>query len=136
MTWSRARRLRYYKDYQQNLRRQAIKLLGGKCRRCGSLGPLENALELHHVVREPDSARSSYQAVREALQHPERFMLLCRVHHLDTHVRLLETTGSMDPNSGMDRKAVLSLMGRGGGLNLARARGQRQDALRRHWAGS
>src|ERR1017187_3065835 len=99
----------YYRAYIGNLRAQAIKLLGGSCRRCGTKGTPENWLELHHVIHAPDSATNGYWRIKEALTHPERFLLLCRTHHLDTHVREMKRSGNADPESGMDVKAMLSL---------------------------
>jgi len=59
-------------------------------------------------------------------------MLLCRRHHLDTHVRMLRPYGTMDPSEAMDIKAAMSIK-----ANLIRVNGWavRGDSLRRHWPG-
>ena len=69
-----------------NVRDQAILNLGGKCNRCGST----KILHLHHIVRLPLSVRWNekneyWKRAKEALEHPERFELLCQECHLKHH---------------------------------------------------
>jgi 5-methylcytosine-specific restriction endonuclease McrA len=129
---SKAERAEYYKNWIGKLRQNAISLLGGVCKRCGTRGSENNPLEFHHVVKEPNSGRQTYYIIKEALAHPDRFMLLCRRHHLDTHVRMLRQYGTMDPSEAMDIKAAMSIK-----ANLIRVNGwgPRGDSLKRHWPG-
>lgn len=115
-----------------DIRGRAITRLGGACWRCGSRGGEFNQLEFHHVVKMPDSGRQTYYIIKEVLAYPERFMLLCRVHHLDTHVRMLRQYGTMDPTQAMDIRAAMSIK-----ANLIKVygRGVRGDSLKRHWPG-
>ena len=69
-----------------NVREQAILNLGGVCRSCFS----KDDLQLNHVAYLPLSVRgyvkSDYwKRAREALEHPERFELLCKRCHLGHH---------------------------------------------------
>jgi 5-methylcytosine-specific restriction endonuclease McrA len=128
----RRERRDYYKKWMADLRGQAIASLGGKCRRCGTSGGESNPLEFHHVVKEPNSGRQTYYIIKEVFAHPERFMLLCRRHHLDTHVRMLRQYGTMDPTQAMDIKAAMSIKAN---MIKVRGRGARGDSLRRHWPG-
>jgi 5-methylcytosine-specific restriction endonuclease McrA len=129
---TKAEKSEYYRRWVGKLRSEAQALLGGRCKRCGSQGSENNPLEFHHVVKAPDSGRQTYYIIKEALAHPERFMLLCRRHHLDTHVRMLKQYGTMDPSEAMDIKAAMSIK-----ANLIRVHGNgaRGDSLKRHWPG-
>jgi len=69
-----------------NVREQAITNLGGFCRSCFS----KDDLQLHHIAYLPLSTRNSeksdyWKRAREALEHPERFELLCKRCHLGHH---------------------------------------------------
>lgn len=132
MTKKKRERGEYYKRWMGDLRQSALDELGGSCRRCGSKGGEFNRLEFHHVVKELDSGRQTYYIIKEVLGHPERFMLLCRRHHLDTHVRMLRQYGTMDPARAMDIKAAMSIK-----ANMIKVKGfgARGDSLLRHWPG-
>ena len=69
-----------------DVREHAILNLGGKCKECGST----KILHLHHIAYLPLSTRwnekSDYRKrAKEALEHPERFELLCQECHLKHH---------------------------------------------------
>jgi len=82
--------------------------------------------------QEPNSGRRTYYFLQEVLKHPERFMLLCKRHHLDTLVKMLRQYGTMDPAKAMDIKAAMSIK-----ADLIRTKGfgVRGDSLLRHWPG-
>ncbi len=88
-------------ELQKRMRFQAIQLLGGKCMRCGSTA----SLEFHHRVSE--QSKNSYQRLKDVLANPQKFLLLCRVHHLDTHTRQLKMAGGrINPDDFMEVKAA------------------------------
>ncbi len=67
-------------------RKQALENLGGKCVKCGS----KEKLHLHHIKYAKDSVRwndksDDVKRVKEALEHPERFELLCAFCHTEHH---------------------------------------------------
>ena len=69
-----------------NIREQAISNLGGVCKSCFT----KDDLQLHHVAYLPLSVRyndkSEYsKRAKEALEHPERFELLCKKCHAAHH---------------------------------------------------
>lgn len=69
-----------------NIRQRAILKLGGKCQSCGK----EDNLHLHHVKYAEDSPRwdesgEYWKRAKEALEHPERFELLCKSCHNKLH---------------------------------------------------
>jgi len=69
-----------------NIREKALLNLGGKCKECGSA----EKLHLHHIVRLPLSVlwneKNEYnKRAKEALEHPERFNLLCQNCHMKHH---------------------------------------------------
>ena len=70
-------------------RKQALQNLGGKCVKCGS----KDKLHLHHIKYAKDSVRwndksDDVKRVKEALEHPERFELLCVTCHGNYHYDL------------------------------------------------
>jgi len=69
-----------------NKRDQALQKLGGKCVKCGT----KSKLHLHHVKYGKDSVtwrdkNESNNRIKEALEHPERFELLCAYCHAIHH---------------------------------------------------
>jgi len=69
-----------------NKREQALQKLGGKCVKCGT----EHKLHLHHVKYAKDSVdwrdkNESNNRIKEALEHPERFELVCAFCHAEHH---------------------------------------------------
>ena len=69
-----------------NNREEVLQNLGGKCVKCGA----KLRLHLHHIKYEKDSVRwndksDDSKRVKEALEHPERFELLCVTCHEDYH---------------------------------------------------
>ncbi len=71
-----------------NVREKAILGLGGVCRSCFT----KDNLQLHHVAYLPLSTRNNeksdyWKRAREALEHPERFQLLCKRCHEAHHHR-------------------------------------------------
>ena len=69
-----------------NKREQALQKLGGKCVKCGT----EHKLHLHHVKYAKDSVdwidkNDSNKRIKEALEYPERFELLCAFCHAEHH---------------------------------------------------
>jgi len=71
-----------------NIRDQAILNLGGMCKSCFS----KDDLQLHHIAYLPLSVRYTeksdyWKRAREALEHPERFELLCKKCHAAHHHR-------------------------------------------------
>lgn len=71
-----------------NIREQAISNLGGMCKSCFS----KDNLQLHHIAYLPLSTRNNeksdyWKRAREALEHPERFQLLCKRCHEAHHHR-------------------------------------------------
>jgi len=69
-----------------NVRDRAIANLGGVCRSCFT----KDNLQLHHVAYLPLSTRNNeksdyWKRAREALEHPERFQLLCKRCHEARH---------------------------------------------------
>ena len=67
-------RARKYKS-QRKKKREARRLLGGKCFVCGT----NRQLEFHHIKYARSSKTSLHH--NEVLKHPERFILLCRKCH-------------------------------------------------------
>jgi len=68
------------------IRDKAIQNLGGKCTDCGAT----EYLHLHHITYAKDSVRASDKSddsrrAKEAFEHPERFMLLCKTCHMKLH---------------------------------------------------
>ena len=87
----------YMREYIQKLRIKAFKKLGTFCWACYST----DKLHLHHDYYTKDSAMSSKSGghsekrYREAIIHPERFMVLCsschhRFHQLEQADKYLE----------------------------------------------
>jgi len=73
-------------DARRNKRDQALQSLGGKCVNCST----KNRLHLHHVKYAKDSVRwddknDDVKRVKEALEHPKRFKLLCVTCHGNYH---------------------------------------------------
>jgi len=70
-------------------RKQVLQNLGGKCVKCGSI----DKLHLHHIKYAKDSVKwddksEDSKRVQEALDHPERFELLCTHCHGHYHREL------------------------------------------------
>ena len=68
------------------VREKAISKLGGKCKKCSST---EN-LQLHHTTYAKDSTEwwesgEYWKRAKVALEHPERFELLCQNCHNKLH---------------------------------------------------
>lgn len=76
----------------------------------------EGSLELDHLVYETDSVKASHGNLRvvEALEHPERFRLLCKNHHLREHVIRLKEKGLPigSPPIGKDHQANEAILSR------------------------
>jgi len=69
-----------------NTREQAVENLGGKCVKCESV----KHLQLHHISYAKDSVSwwesgEYLKRAKEALEHPERFELLCKNCHNKQH---------------------------------------------------
>jgi len=67
-------------------RKQVLKNRGGKCVKCGST----EKLHLHHVKYAKGSVnwrdKNEYNnRIKEALEHPDRFELLCAFCHTEHH---------------------------------------------------
>lgn len=75
--------------------------------RCGTLGSPSNWLEFHHIL--PEKNVNSYQRSRDVVAHREKYLLLCRTHHLETHARQIKASGRINPDSFMDLKAGRTL---------------------------
>jgi hypothetical protein len=67
--------------YQARLRERVRELLGDRCQECDS--PEE--VELAHVARTrvQGRGRGTYRRLRDVLEHPEAYKLLCRPCHMD-----------------------------------------------------
>jgi len=117
MPWNdKAKRRAYHRQYIRSLRERALKLLGGRCVRCRS----GEDLELHHRWYSPESAvdNQQYRRIREALENPDQFDLLCRNCHLSAHKEQVERTGRVDPRVHMDLLALSALARQNRGRNL------------------
>ena len=89
-----------------NIRQRAILKLGGKCQNCGK----EDTLQLHHVKYAEDSPRWNesgeyWKRAKEALEHPERFELLCK----NCHNKLHENDPGAQSFANMSTEAKLAL---------------------------
>ena len=67
-------------------RKQVLQNLGGKCVKCGST----EKIHLHHIKYAKGSVnwkdKNEYNnRIKEALEHPERFELLCAFCHAEHH---------------------------------------------------
>ncbi len=68
--------------YENKLKRQAVKLFGNKCQKCG-YGAYIECLEFHHR----DAAeKQSRDFIRIVLKYPEKFKMLCNRCHRELHV--------------------------------------------------
>ena len=83
----------YYKKTQE-LKSKITKIFGSNCELCKS----DKNLQLHHVIYGPDSIRpkshnengsQSLKRKQEAVDHPERFLLICLSCHNKIEPRAL-----------------------------------------------
>jgi len=123
---SRAKEREYQRRYYEGLKARAVTTLGGKCRRCGTTGTEENWLEFHYLPGH-DPATHAYTRFRMVLANPSPWLLLCRKHHLDTHIRQIKKTRRADPTSGMDIRAAMSLKAH------STAKRERLSSIQRHF---
>lgn len=77
----------YHRNYWRLIREEATAALGGRCQRCGYVGP---ALQIDHVdgdghlVKCPGGKRYVYAALRDVLNgEREKYQLLCANCHVD-----------------------------------------------------
>ena len=99
------RRKRYLK-----FRNSVLALLGNKCVNCGTV----ERLQLHHKYYAQDSIRPkssepgyhSKQRNLEALNHPERFMLLCLSCHNHIEPRRTKNSSSSNNSCNKDKWSV------------------------------
>lgn len=68
-------------------RNELIQQFGGKCQICG----YAKRVEFHHRIYAEDSASgtgrsSTVRSTKEAIKHPERFILLCHSCHRTIHI--------------------------------------------------
>jgi len=84
----------YYKQTQE-LKLKITKVFGSNCQLCKS----NKNLQLHHVIYGPDSIRPkshnengsrSLKRKQEAVNHPERFLLICLSCHNKIEPRALK----------------------------------------------
>lgn len=74
----------FRKRYSVNTLRYQMKLfslLGGKCVDCDE----RIALQVHHIRYLPGEILGSHVSFKKAMEDPSRFMLLCRIHHMEFH---------------------------------------------------
>ena len=102
-------RARKYKA-QRKKKREARRLLGGKCFVCGT----NRRLEFHHI-KYTRSSKQNWNEV-EVLKHPERFRLLCHKCHNVVTYGLLDTKRTklvfkkMGEERGFDNNTVKKII--------------------------
>jgi hypothetical protein len=105
---------KYLHDYRQKARFEAIQLLGGGCKVCGTKGSPENWLEFHYKAGN-DPAISDWDRIGLVKENPEAFELRCRFHHLQYHAEQIRRNGGrVSPSEPMELAASMKLARKGG----------------------
>ena len=87
LAWGKTEKAKEWKrNYMKNLRIKALSEIGNSCFNCGT----KENLDLDHIIYLTDKTKgkkidNGYARIKEAIQHPEIFQLLCKSCHQKKH---------------------------------------------------